>query len=941
MKQATFGGEQSASAGFTDTSKTLPADFRRAMFTCQDGMMLCLLVSACCRAGLLDSSGGITPKTAGLGDEYSDRLPDPIPALPLQELARRYSANPGYLEVALRCFSQQGWLIRERTADGSDWIHRCSDSLRRLKRGRLDTYRRLGDFLSKTMPFERSLMGDAANPEMRRQFAGFIEEARRSWDGEEIGILQEHQTGALLVPLMVAFLQAGLLETDSLRLETASPEGADLLAAAGWLDKERHCWTPDGELARDHALYLGMVGSYIPTLVRLHSILFENAEQSTHTAVGQTEAHVDRTLNILASAAAHHKYFISTDEIFAGIFDQEPVESQPQFIMDTGCGDGSWLAHLYEFIAHNTKRGKALERYPLTLIGVDYNVVCEDVCLNVFREAGVPGMFLTGDITDPAGIADKLAQRGMDMSRGLHIRSFIDHNRVFERPVREPASDALEPTSSYVGEDQKPIPGRVLRQNLVEFLEKWAAYANPHGLVILEAHCVEPAIAAKQLGQTHNLVFDTYHCFSHQYPVDFDVFMEAALEAGLRPVMHQQQRYPSRKPFVSISVNHFRAPSEATYRPVPEQSSLTADRSQQWRPAPDASPEDGDHLHSLLYTKGALDHPRPWCHAATGLLLRPILKQLAYLMDQIEAGTHPRREIHLIDYGAGTGMATIELLRACQDNGFLHQCDTLGVRFRISLLDIPSNWFARAYSLLHNCPYVEFHSIRDAESGRFLPLTQVLGGEQADIVMASMVFHLIPPAPLRLTFENLASVLTPSGLLAWNSPDIGPAGKDSILFHDANRELRRRFLEYLENPDQLLETRWAIIAPEEALAVKTELARLELTDEMRERLSAQANAQILPRANSLKDLITLAAPEFETSHTHTASFEIRVEEIVDTLLVPSNQRYLGEVADRALRESLICGLMLHDVIPDLRQGSARTLRGCSVHWTYGEFVKRP
>jgi hypothetical protein len=74
-------------------------------------------------------------------------------------------------------------------------------------------------------------------------------------------------------------------------------------------------------------------------------------------------------------------------------------------------------------------------------------------------------------------------------------------------------------------------------------------------MVILEAHCVDPAVAARHLGDIHNVTFDTYHGLSKQYVVDFDVFMRSAKRAGLQVAPEQQRRYPSKLPFVAISLN--------------------------------------------------------------------------------------------------------------------------------------------------------------------------------------------------------------------------------------------------------------------------------------------------------------------------------------------------------------------------------------------------
>lgn len=925
VREDLYEGWRKSVTGGIDLPKALPADFRRTVFMSQDGLMLCLLVSAFAKGGILMSflNKGETSE-----------------AISVPRLSDEFGANPAYLAVAMRCMAQNGWLKRFNNNSNDTLSYVITDKFKNISESIIECYRRLGDFFTEALPLEKSILKIGADSRLVGEFLRLVEMAKSGWGEPANEVLQVHLTGALLVPILVSLMEIGMLQNAPTYLESTLPEALDLLTLVGWINKDQEVWTEEGGLARDHAIYLGMMCSYIPMLVRLYDIIFNDSEHRTHTEVGQVEQHVDRKLNILASGAAHKKYFANVVEMFVDIFDQYPVENQPKFVMDTGCGDGSWLKHIYEVVVTRTKRGKVLDKYPLIMVGVDYNAVCEDVCLGLLQGASIPALFLIGDITDPEGIAEKLEPHGLLMSEGLHVRSFIDHNRLFEFPVDMSRIDVLEPTGAYVDENGDEISGRVLRQNLVGFLQEWAKYADPHGLIILEAHCVDPDTASRHIGDTHNIVFDTYHGFSHQYPVDFEIFMDCASDAGLYSVIYQQQRYPSRKPFVSISANHFKKSSLLRLNPVPVGESVERDAAQ-WIPDGKFVGDDGDALHALLYREGRLDQPRSWCHGATGLLLRPILNRISVLLGDIERGYTDRREIHIADYGAGTGMASIELLQACQENGFIERCARLGVRFHISLLDIPSEWFAKAFEMMECCPFVEFYSIRDCDSNRFLPLDSILGCGEVDIVMASMVFHLIPLIAMESVLENIARVLSPKGVLYWNSPDVGPACAGAVLFHDANRQVRKIFRDCLVNPEVLLETNWAKQDRHSVSDVVRELHELVtvLTPGDRMAFEAKANRQVLKEANQAEAILSLAKKHFHSCKTHVASFEIREEEVVDTLLVPANQRYLGEITNSRLREQIIRGLMLHDVIPELHNSVTGTRFGYSVHWTYGEFEK--
>ena len=175
----------------------------------------------------------------------------------------------------------------------------------------------------------------------------------------------------------------------------------------------------------------------------------------------------------------------------------------------------------------------------------------------------MPHIALFGDITDPDGFAAALREVGLAIEDGLHIRAFIDHNRRYTEPREQAPKLSLYPrramsTGAYADEEGRAIPNALLEQNLVEHLRRWVPYTKQHGIIIIEAHDVPPEIAWRYGGRTHATAFDTYHGYSNQYPVDFDAFMSLAEEAGLRSISYQHKVYPSRLPFVAISLNRFK-----------------------------------------------------------------------------------------------------------------------------------------------------------------------------------------------------------------------------------------------------------------------------------------------------------------------------------------------------------------------------------------------
>jgi hypothetical protein len=222
---------------------------------------------------------------------------------------------------------------------------------------------------------------------------------------------------------------------------------------------------------------------------------------------------------------------------------------------------------------------------------------------------------------------------------------------------------------------------------------------------------------------------------------------------------------------------------------------------------------------------------------------------------------------------------------------------------------------------------VRFHSLQ-ADGGGFRPLREVTGGRAMDAVMANMVFHLIPRAALERVAAGLADVTAEGGRLLWNAPDLGPPSRYAVLFHDANRALRARWLELLAG------TR-ATGRPRVDEAVRRVRATLD-ADAMRA-AQARADRRILREANAAADVAAALAAHYGGEATlELPTYELLAGDVLDTLLVPSNQsEYLPEIADRELREHVIAELMLGDVLPALQRQAGGTAEGLNVQWTLG------
>lgn len=899
-----------------------PGTRRWTVFVHQDGVVLCTTLRALARLGVLEPS--LTAERS-----ITDLYP------------RITQAGFGYMRVGLRCLASQGWLDRAPELEPDATVLRWTEDGRRAARF-WDRYVVAGGFLATLRGGDADSWPRQWDAAIRhRGYRDLIAHACDRWRLDAglpdalRALIRTHLDAALVVPAMLWLRSADMITDAGPRLPPGDP-GEDigrLLTALGWVDGAG-AWTAIGQQSAALSVHFGMAASYLPLLARLPELY-----SGDHVVVPQSdeagEWHVNRGLNVTASAAAHARYFADADRIFLELFDREPVEAQPRFIADMGCGDGSWLVHLYRLIIGQTLRGARIADFPLLMVGLDYNRRALDQAQRVLTGAGVPALLGFGDIGDPDQVRELLAEQGVSMSDGLHVRAFIDHDRSYQ-DAGEAISVCGRSSGAYVDGRGRALDAAAVERDLVGNLRRWAGHVHRHGLVLLEAHCVDPRVARRHLGATHSVAFDAYHGYSHQYPIEHSAFLRCCREAGLRPESQYERRYPAQRPFVAVSLNRFLVPARPKALPAVDRS---AERADTWCPDPGTDLEDGRALHALLYAEGDVDYPRSWCSAPTGFVVAGALQAVQARLTVAGAGD----VIRVLDYGAGTGLAAIEFLKACQERGLEQRLRQRQASLELHLVDTPSSWFAQGYELLRGCAWTRFHSLR-AAAGGFRRLLDVTDGHRVDAVMANMVFHLIPPQALQRAAADLAGVTAPTGSLVWSAPDLGPAGAYALLFHDANRALRRRWLELLggrhpPHPDPSGRRS----APTAPLREAVRQAHRNFDQAARSRADARANRRVLPQANSSLDVTSALAGQFGgpvaiERQTH----EILGQDVLQTLLVPSNQaELLPEITDRDLREEVIRELMLGEVLPALQDGAAGTALGLNVQWTLGSCAHPP
>ncbi len=882
---------------------------RRLSFLFQDGMVLSATLRGLDATGLLKASL-----------EREDTVAQLQPGLTKPAF--------GQLRVGLRTLAQAGWLAEGPEQAAEHTTMRWTDAGRAVARHH-GHFIALGEYLATFTDNEAGAWTQPWDGERATRLAELVDAAVARWELDDLEPPLREQVaaqldGALASPVLLWLDAGGGLSADrdgpDLPAGDSGEQAGRLLTTLGWID-DAGAWTEAGRHGLDFVAHLGLVGSYLPMFARLPE-LYRGARTATYAPGDESarEWHIQDEMNLRASSVAHGRYFADADPIVASIFDREPLADQPRFVVLTGCDDGRWLVHMHELIRDTTLRGRHLDERPLRMVGIDRSEAAVARAQEALAAAGIDGLVVRCDTGDPIAVRDALHAHGLPIEDGLHVHAFVDHERRYSGG-HAPDGGAGMSSGAYIADDGAAIVGADVEADLSAHLARWAPHVARHGVLVLEAHCVSPPVTARHLGALHSLAFDAYSGYSGQYPVERPAFIAAARRAGLRQAATGERRYPTTRPFVAVSLNHMLGDRSG---PMIARGDIDAPRRDTWTPKPGTDLRDGRGLHELVFDHGDLRHPRLWASASTSVLVTQTMDILEERVEALAAG----EVLRVADYGTGTALAAIELLKACRERGFEQRLKRRGVGFEIHLIDIPSSWFAQGHALVQESSWTQCHSLIGAD-GRFRPLTDVTGGVRMDVVMSSMVFHLIPPKALVRVAESLAGITAAGGRLLWNAPDLGPPGPYAVPFHHPNRMVRAHWKKLL-----LGELEPASPLQRDAIAaarLRADRDGVELIDDFR------ANKRILPQPHTGEEVGNALRGHFVGEVT-TQTHEIVVRETLDTLLVPSNQEeYLPEIEDFALRSALIEELMLEEVIPVLHNGPAGTYGGYNVHWTFGDF----
>jgi hypothetical protein len=531
-------------------NKTEKANLRSEIFQHLDGIVTCPTAYTLYEKGVLDF----------LLEEKK---------VSLKKLLDSFKTNEGYLNVALHVLSGQGWLDQHLDNDKDEIAYSITSSFKTafelipLYKDVVELNKLSGKYHPRKFEIEPFQKLEKIFKAYQSNYDLVLS------DDDSIRKIQEqvlkHIEGLIVGPTIVMlgmtgmfhkyFMEASFRPDEFHKHPDSFKKILDFFTGLGWFiaKNETYRFTEKGLFFARRASAYGVTVSYLPMFRHLEDLIFGNPNTLRDTKIGEAEKHVDREMNVWGSGGAHSTYFKIVDQIIIDIFNR-PIDEQPRGILDMGCGNGAFLQHIFEVIAGKTRRGEMLEEYPLFLVGVDYNEAALKVTRANLIKADIWAKVLWGDIGRPDVLAQTLQEDyNIDLKNLLNVRTFLDHNRIWESPVNLSETRKSNSAGAFVHRGKR-LSNTLVEDSLFEHLKKWQPFVEQFGLLVIELHTISPTLIAKNLGKTAATAYNATHGFSDQYILEIDSFIKIAKEVGLTPDPRFQRKFPDSE-LATVSIN--------------------------------------------------------------------------------------------------------------------------------------------------------------------------------------------------------------------------------------------------------------------------------------------------------------------------------------------------------------------------------------------------
>ncbi len=148
----------------------------------------------------------------------------------------------------------------------------------------------------------------------------------------------------------------------------------------------------------------------------------------------------------------------------------------------------------------------------------------------------------------------------------------------------------------------------------------------------------------------------------------------------------------------------------------------------------------------------------------------------------------------VVDFGAGTGMSSIFILKNSKSD------------FNLWLVDNSPSWLGKAYQLLKNNSMVDFYML-EKKGGAYCGLADTVGFSVVDLILSANTIHLIPH--ISETVNGMYNCLKPGGMLAIQSGNIKHAktNRGALLIDTTIEKVHQFALGIIKKHPEYLEYR--------------------------------------------------------------------------------------------------------------------------------------
>lgn len=481
----------------------------------------------------------------------------------IKDVSQAFKANEGYLNVGLRILCSQGWLIQHIDNSSNTVFYEINHHSQEAFQ-LIPLYEDAVKLLTYSVKFHEERIGSDAFIVLERIFKNYENNFGLKGTSEIEQQVLKHIEGCIVGPIIVLlgvnglfhkyFMEASFTAEEYHKDPESFKKILDFFSYLGWFNKKKNTYqfTDEGLFFAKRATAYGVTVSYLPTFLALDELLFGNPLILKTESENETEKHVHREMNVWGSGGAHTTYFKIVDQVVIELFNK-PIDEQPKGILDMGCGNGAFIQHIFDVIEHQTIRGKMLEEHPLLLVGADFNQAALKVTRANLIKADIWAKVIWGDIGRPDILAKDLKEDyNIDLKDLLNVRTFLDHNRIWEMP-KSNTNRISQSTGAYASQGKR-LSNNLVEESLLEHLQKWKPFVEKFGLLIIELHTVNPELTANSLGKTAATAYNATHGFSDQYILEVDVFKQIAKEAGLVPDERYFSKFPDSE-LATVSIN--------------------------------------------------------------------------------------------------------------------------------------------------------------------------------------------------------------------------------------------------------------------------------------------------------------------------------------------------------------------------------------------------